>query len=244
MPKFNLTDSAVRDYLSGETFGEQVAFEYEFRTPLTHRTKILADLATNKDVLHIGCCDHIPLLDEKIRLGTWLHGNLSKISSSCVGIDIDRTSVNKAREISGLGNIFHGDITSHDHISEIADRTFDYAIFGEVLEHIGNPVHFIKSFLSNYGRNVQNVVITVPNAFRGGNVLNIFKGLEAINTDHRFFFTPYTLAKVAWDAGLAPVSMQMAHYSAASPIKAAILNSFPLLAEDLVFVGRPRASLN
>jgi hypothetical protein len=60
-----------------------------------------------------------------------------------------------------------------------------------------------------------------------------------INTDHRFFFTPFTLAKVASDAGLILTSIQMAHYSQAGLIKRALLNKFPLLAEDLVFIGVP-----
>ncbi len=240
MPVFDPESDALQKYLSGENFGEQVAFEYAFKTPLKNRSHIISDIAKNRSILHIGCCDHSPLLREKISKGTWLHGILSNLANMCIGIDIDRSAIQNARTISGLDNIYFGDITSENKIAEISENQFDYAIFGEVLEHIGNPVNFIAQFLENYAPNVKNVIITVPNALRGGNVLNIFKAREAINTDHRFFFTPYTLAKVAWDAGLLPTSVQMAHYSPAPPIKAAILNRFPLLAEDLILIGHPR----
>jgi hypothetical protein len=39
---------------------------------------------------------------------------------------------------------------------------------------------------------------------RGGNIRGAWKNTEVINTDHRFFFTPYTIAKIAVDAGYEP----------------------------------------
>jgi len=62
-----------------------------------------------------------------------------------------------------------------------------------------------------------------------------------ISTDHRFFFTPYTFTKVATDAGLTLASLHMVRNSAAGLIKRTILNTFPLFAEDLIFIGVPSA---
>jgi hypothetical protein len=76
-----------------------------------------------------------------------------------------------ARSLSQLTNIFFGDITVRPKISEIGNDKFDYAVFGEVLEHIGNPVYFLKSFLSNYKENIGQVIITVPNALRGASAI-------------------------------------------------------------------------
>jgi len=238
---YNLNDPLAHSYLEGTRFSENITFGYDFQTPLRNRAEVLSDLAAGKRILHIGCCDHLQLLPEKIAAGTWLHGRLTEVAAHCIGIDIDAEAVSHARSLSHLGNIFWGDITMERKIAEIGDDVFDYALFGEVIEHVGNPVHFLRSFLSNYKENIGQVIITVPNALRGGNIRNIFKARETINSDHRFFFTPYTLAKVAWDAGLTPVSMQMAHYSATSPLKRFFLNRFPLLAEDLVYIGLPRS---
>jgi Methyltransferase domain len=232
-----LTDTATKDLLAGTTFDENVTFDYDLKTPLQNRLNLLTDLAVGKRILHIGCCDHIPLLREKLASDTWLHGRVTRVAAQCVGIDIDDEAVKRAREFSKLDNIFCGDITAESMMPEVGDTVFDYAIFGEVLEHIGNPVQFLKSFLSTYGENVRQVIITVPNALRGGNIRNVFRSRETINSDHRFFFTPYTIAKVAWDAGLSPVSIQMAHYSFGGSLKQRILNRFPLLAEDLVYTG-------
>ena len=151
-----------------------------------------------------------------------------------------RTRVAEARRLSRLTNILHGDITAQPLLAQIENQRFDYAIFGEVIEHIGNPVQFLENFLQNYGSSVSNVVITVPNSFRAGAFKSVLQQAEILNSDHRFSFTPYTIAKVAWDAGLEPVSIKMAIFSPASRLKKAILNAFPLLAEDIIYIGSPR----
>lgn len=234
-------DVSVHDYLSGTSFDENVAFHYDFTLPLRHRQDILLALAEGRRVLHIGCCDHVPLLKQKLANGTWLHGQLTDRAAKCVGIDIDASSVSQARTISGYKNIYHGDVTADELIAQISEETFDYAILGEVLEHIGNPVNFLHCLMSRYRNNIKNVVITVPNAFTAGNIKNSLRTTERINSDHRFFFTPYTVAKVAWDAGLTPVSVQMAYYSTAGRLKRSLLRRFPLLAQDIVYIGTHRA---
>jgi hypothetical protein len=110
-------------------------------------------------------------------------------------------------------------------------------VFGEVVEHIPNPVSFLSRFRENYGDVVDQIVITVPNAFRGGNIKGILKNVETINSDHRFFFTPYTIAKVAIDAGYAPVEVKMATFMRAGKLKSMLLRRLPLLAEDIIFIG-------
>jgi hypothetical protein len=49
-------------------------------------------------------------------------------------------------------------ITGQPKIAEIGNDKFDYALLGEIMEHIGNPVYFLKSFLSNYRENTGQVM--------------------------------------------------------------------------------------
>jgi len=233
-------DVSVYDYLRGSSFNENITFKFDFSLPVRHRQDILLALAQGRRVLHVGCCDHVQLLEQKLANGTWLHGQLSDVATQCVGVDIDVHAVSRVRELSGYQNIYCGDVTEDEGIEQIIGETFDYAILGEVLEHIGNPVNFLHRLLSRYRNNIKNVVITVPNAFCAGNIKNALRTTETINSDHRFFFTPYTLSKVAWDAGLTPVNVQMAHYSTAGRMKRALLRRFPLLAQDIVYIGTHR----
>ena len=96
---------------------------------------------------------------------------------------------------------------------------------------------FLQRFRENYGDVVEQIVITVPNALRAGNVKGAFRNTETINSDHRFFFTPYTIAKVACDAGFTPEQILMATFTRAGWLKTKLLNRAPLLAEDIIFVG-------
>ena len=47
-------------------------------------------------------------------------------------------------------------------------------------------------------------VITVPNALCFTRKAVFMNGFERINTDHRYWFTPYTIAKVMYEAGIMP----------------------------------------
>lgn len=73
-----------------------------------------------------------------------------------------------------------------------------------MLEHVDNPVQFLEAVNKNYREIVDKIIITVPNAFSIFNFMTALSGKEAINTDHRYFFTPYTLCKIAYMAGMMP----------------------------------------
>ena len=75
------------------------------------------------------------------------------------------------------------------------------------------------------------------NAWRFGSIRGALNNTEIINSDHRFFFTPYTIAKVAIDAGYAPVEVKMATFMRAGKLKSMLLRQLPLLAEDIIFIG-------
>ena len=229
--------SNVVPYLDGSKFDENLTVPYLKDGPVRHRTDALLDICRNKRVLHIGCCDHVPLIKLKIDNHDWLHGLITECSEYTVGIDIDANAVSEALRISGLKNMFAGEITSADIVESVRGKQFDIALFGEVVEHISNPVAFLQRFRENYGSMVGQIVITVPNALRAGNVRGAFRNTETINSDHRFFFTPYTIAKVACDAGFAPEEISMATFTRAGWLKTMILNRAPLLAEDIIFIG-------
>jgi hypothetical protein len=234
-----LTDfSNVGQYLSGIQFESNLILSYKKQNVVRYRNDLLVDACRNKKVLHIGCCDHVPLVKEKIKTGQWLHSQLTSVAEEAIGIDTDADAVCKVRTMSGLDNVFCGDITKKDPIAQLRAKRFDVAVFGEVVEHVGNPVHFLTEFVSNYGDNCSEIIITVPNAFRAGNIRNVFSHREVINSDHRFFFTPYTITKIAVDAKIRPLKIEMASFTEQRSIaKRAVLSAWPLLAENIVLTG-------
>ena len=140
---------------------------------------------------------------EKIKNNIWLHKLITDNANSCIGIDIDKESIDYIREELGYSNVYHGDILN-DTFSELTAKKWDYAVFGELIEHIGDPVSFLKSFREKYGKYVQKSILTVPNIYNKLQFRNMLQYKEVINSDHRFWFTPYTITKVIASAGYSP----------------------------------------
>ncbi len=196
-------EKAIIPYLASEQFsnGLLVPFGSE-KGPMRTRMDYIETLVNGKTIIHMGCTDHIPLIKDKIAQGQWFHKRLMEKAARCLGVDINREAVQFVQ--SELG---YTDVIVHDAIREAAHPTitaeqWDYMILGEILEHVNDPTLFLHTLQEKYGHCVEKLIITVPNAFDYANFLHAFRHTELINSDHRFWFTPYTLAKVAVEAGL------------------------------------------
>ena len=111
-------------------------------------------------------------------------------------------------------------------------------VLGEIVEHLDNPVAFLNAVSSRYSPFVRKMLVTAPNACRYANFRHALSGVEFINTDHRFWFTPYTLAKVLHRAGLAVTEFYFVH-SARPPNRAKrwIYDKFPQLKDTLIMIA-------
>lgn len=212
--KFTEKDYA---YLNGELFSNGYDLLLN-DTSVYARTDKIIDIVRGKACLHVGCCDHIPLIEEKIRQNIWLHGLLEANCSRVVGIDINKEAVDYVNQKKFTPNeVYYADITSSDFIHQIpsANLKIDYVLLGEIIEHVDNPVLFLTSMKENMEKlGFQGeYILTVPNAFcmlRGG---KYGQGIECINSDHKYWFTPYTIAKVMSAAGITPKELWFVNYA-------------------------------
>lgn len=190
-------DENVIDYLTGKSFssGLKISISHPERMIL-NRFDFLEDIVSGKNVIHIGCVDHLPLIDEKIKHNLHLHSRLCKKAKRCLGIDINCVGINYLQNVKGYSDIICADIICDD-IEEIKNNKWDYMILGEMLEHVDNPCYFLSKIKKKYSGVVDRLIITVPNAFSYLNIKYILRSQECINTDHKYWFTPYTLAKIA-----------------------------------------------
>jgi hypothetical protein len=224
--------------LSGAEFDENACLMLDRSGGAPDRIDLLRALTAGKDVIHLGFCDHLPSIDARRTDGRWLHDHMRASARRCLGVDIDADAVAYVRDRLGVDDIVCADITDEASRQLIAGGAWDYLLIPEVLEHIGDPVRFLKAIRTLHGADIGRVVITVPNAFRAGSFRNALRGVEAINSDHRFYFTPYTLMKVATDAGFAIESIAFAQFSRSGRAKSLILKRFPMLSENLVLIAR------
>lgn len=215
----------IFDYLESRSFDNKLVFDLEkTKYKQIKREKYLSDIVKDKSVLHIGCADHVEVIDYKITNNLWLHKELSNVASDCLGIDINREAIDYIRKTHNVNNVTAGDVTK-DNIPGILEKKWDYVLFGEILEHIDNPVDFLSSFKSLYSKNVDSFIITVPNILNIARYRFMKEYKEVINSDHRFWFTPYTILKVLSVSGYKPEEIYFLNLSR--------LSFFELLARKL-----------
>ncbi len=203
-----------RAYLQGREFSNALRFRLPGpRTAaLTDRASWLANAVKGKRVVHVGCVDHLPLIEEKLRQGRWLHRRLCVSSVRCLGVDIDADGIRYVRDVLGLDDVICGDIAAGP-IPEIVSASWDVMVVGEVLEHLGNPADFLASLSKSYRDCCRRLLVSAPNALRLENGVFALVSREVVNSDHRCWYSPYTLAKVLTEAGfhVTEVSLVTAH---------------------------------
>ncbi len=197
-------DQQVLKYLKGEVFQSSLNIEIsKEKHRMISRELAITEIIRDTNVIHIGCSDHKQIINEKIKNNLWLHKLITENSKKCIGIDIDKESIEFIRNELGYQNVFFGNILT-DEFTDITESKWDYAVFGEIVEHLDNPVHFLKVFKTKYGENVSRFIITVPTVYNKRQFTNMMNYREVINSDHRFWFTPYTISKVLVSAGYNP----------------------------------------
>ena len=230
---------ALEDYLTGEKFNNGLSIKWEFgKTGLFSRIQYLSDICKDKKIIHLGCLDHnMETIRKKLNNKTWLHQTLTDQSSVCVGVDINRELIDEINTELNISNVICSDISTDLIRDEITSFHWDYLICGEVLEHIDNPVMFLSSIREKYEKYINRIIVTVPNTLNLSHIKRAFKGVESINTDHRYSFTPYNITKVLVNSGYKVVEMNMAlHFDPKTrgPVHRFILGKFPLLRSDII----------
>ncbi len=231
-------DNRVKAFLQGENFSNGAKFSlHNSYGNVLYRDAFLLQLVKDKSVLHLGFVDHLPLIDKKIKENSWLHKKLMDVATYCYGIDINQEGIAYLKKKYHYDNMYVLDVLNETIPSEILDMKFDYLVIPDVIEHIGDPVVFLSAIRKKFKNNVGQLVLTTPNAFRLNNFINTFKSIEIINTDHRFWFSPYTLSKIATDAELDIMDMGYFEHrmlSGRQIVRKILLSKYPAFRDTLI----------
>lgn len=212
----------TRAHLDGSTFSNAHRFHLGIHGRAPRRVERLVDLCRHKKVLHVGCCDHLDLIRSKVAQGVYLHQNSCAVASHCVGMDISAPGVTLLHELNFPEVYLPDDVPQDD---------YDICLLADVIEHVGDVVSFLKS-MHRYRFKI--LVVATPNAFRLRNFLSLG---ELINTDHRYWFSPYTLCKVLTDAGYSPQQVELCHsdyVSRKGALAARVLDFLPKYRDTLI----------
>jgi hypothetical protein len=234
-------DDRTIDYLKGDSFNSGLRTRISKpESTIPGRVDFLTGLAAGKNVIHVGCVDHIPLIQDKIARGTWAHQRISESAGRCLGVDIDAEGLAYIRNL-GYDNVLECNLITDPVPQEIAGQTWNWMILGEILEHTDDPTLFLQAIQSKYAGYVERVVITGPNALRIENFSMTRRHTEWINSDHRFWFSPYTLSKLVIRAGMKLEGFGFCQHSAVHPAflhKQLLLRLYPGFRDTVVVTAR------
>jgi methyltransferase family protein len=220
-------EPATLDYLHGRRFSNDASFALGNRGRAPRRVDRLVQMARGQRVLHVGCCDHLPHVRERMARGTHLHQLLCGVAGHCVGVDTNLEGLSLLREL-GFAEVYAP--------PDVPEQDFDLCLLADVIEHVGDPVAFLRSMARHrFGQ----LVITTPNVFRWRNCL---PGSERVNSDHRYWFSPYTLCKVLVDAGYEPLGVELCHgdhVSLLGAVAARALDFVPRWRDTLLVRAQP-----
>ena len=151
-------------------------------------------VGSNKRVLDVGCANG------------YLAEVLGKNGCTVSGVEYDAAAAEEARP--HLDRLVVGDLETLDLAAELGTGGFDVVVFGDVLEHLRDPLPVLKqarSLLAPGGY----VVISIPNVAHGSVRLSLLKGrfdygpLGLLDETHIRFFTRDNLRALLRDAGFA-----------------------------------------
>jgi hypothetical protein len=234
--------NSVNDYLNGDLFDGGLTIKVaEPEKHVLYRLPFLESIVRNKRIIHVGCVDHLELINYKIIEKNWLHKILCDSSSKCVGIDINKQGIDYLIQ-NGFTDVHYHDIIEDEVPSFLQNYKWDYMILGEILEHIDNPVLFLLNLRKKYSEIVSKFIITVPNAYTYMNLISLTRNVEIINSDHRYWFTPYTLGKICVKSGFRIDSYFFARKSQIKsilPFKKLVFRILPVLRDTIIMILYP-----
>jgi 2-polyprenyl-3-methyl-5-hydroxy-6-metoxy-1,4-benzoquinol methylase len=151
-------------------------------------------VGANKRVLDVGCANG------------YLAEVLGRQGCTVSGVEYDAAAAEEAR--AHLDRLVVGDLETLDLAAELGTGGFDVVVFGDVLEHLRDPLPVLKqarALLAPGGY----VVISIPNVAHGSVRLSLLKGrfdygpLGLLDETHIRFFTRDNLRALLRDAGFA-----------------------------------------
>jgi 2-polyprenyl-3-methyl-5-hydroxy-6-metoxy-1,4-benzoquinol methylase len=148
-----IDERSLNDYLTGEKFNASAYIKYQFDLKVRNRDTLIEDLVKNKKIIHVGCVDHLDIVESKIAAGTWLHKLLMESATKCIGIDINKEGIDFLKERYKILDLYYGDITK-DPIPAIKAEKWDYLLLPEVIEHIPNINEFLLKIKKHYNDNI------------------------------------------------------------------------------------------
>lgn len=227
--------------MKGEGFSSGIRMpiaRHEWRLRL--RMEVIESMVAGKRIIHLGCADHVTTIEKKLARNKWFHKRLAGRAERCLGVDINPEGISVMKRL-GYEDVVLADLILDPLPTEVRSTRWDYMVLGEILEHQDNPVSFLAAIREKCRGFVDRIIVSAPNAFRHSNFSSALRHFEHINSDHRYWLTPFTLGNIGVQAGFEIEDFRMCQSFALPPhwiFRRLLLTFFPGLRDDIVMVFR------
>lgn len=164
------------------------------------RIEFIAHACAGCRVLDLGAMDETAWAAKRGR-GTWLHEEISFSALAVDGVDNSVLVPEEALRTGPNATIRRGDITKPDLLVATPAAAPDVVVVGELIEHLENPLQFLKCLAAIERLAGRTLILSTPNATALHNVLIGLIQRESTHRDHLCIFSYKTLASLCARAG-------------------------------------------
>jgi hypothetical protein len=133
--------------------------------------------------------------------GTWLHEEISRAATRVDGFDNSALVPPEGLRTGPTSIIKRGDVEDPAQLVAGMSEPPDVVVAGELIEHLENPLGFLRRFAAVERLTGRTLIITTPNATALHNVLVGLARRESTHHDHLCILSYKTLATLCARAG-------------------------------------------
>lgn len=97
-------------FLRGTRFSNAQGFALGEPGRAPRRVDRLVEMVRGRRVVHVGCCDHLDLIRDKVAAGIYLHQQLTQAAQACVGVDTNVQGIALLRELGFAESYVPGEV--------------------------------------------------------------------------------------------------------------------------------------
>ena len=161
------------------------------------RIPYLVQSVAGKTVLDLGAYDETAL--SKTGTSYWLHGELSRSAALVIGVDNSPALPEEGLETAPNSRILKFQL---ENLPELTRRfDFDVVVAGELIEHLSDPLAFLRNLRDDPRLSGRTLLITTPNATALHNCGLALLRRESQHADHLQIYSFKTLNTLFSRAG-------------------------------------------
>jgi 2-polyprenyl-3-methyl-5-hydroxy-6-metoxy-1,4-benzoquinol methylase len=169
------------------------------KQPVT-RIPYITQACQNKTVLDLGAMDETAVVPKR-GSGSWLHEEIARAAACVIGIDSSEKLPEIGLVTGNNSTIRKGNVYEIEKIIDESKIIPDVLVAGELIEHLENPLHFLRSIRQIPKLKEKLLLLSTPNATAIHNCVIAMANRESTHHDHLQILSFKTLTTLLSRAG-------------------------------------------